>query len=63
MVSEEPPTSPTPSTPRTPMSDDLPWDSPGTTGLSGNDGQFERDRVCTDVLMLLTMEQLKEGLP
>ena len=45
-----------------------PWESPGIVGSSGIDfsprreGQFEDDRVCQDVLQLLTVEHLREGL-
>ena len=43
---------------------DLPWESPGMAGSSGTEenGQFEDERLSRDVLMLLTVEQLKEGL-
>ena len=45
-----------------------PWESPGIAESSGIDcsphaeGQFEDDRVCRDVLHLLTIEHLCEGL-
>ena len=45
-----------------------PWESPGIAESSGIDfspkeeGQFEDDRVCNDVLLLLTVDHLREGL-
>ena len=46
------------------MPTDLPWESPGIAGSPGADenGQFEDERLSRDVLMLFTVEQLKEGL-
>ena len=52
-----------PTTPPRSQSDEVfEWGSPGLPVPIGGDGQFERDRVCTDVLLLMTSEHLKEGL-